>query len=131
MPSFSFDGKWIAYNSNESGIWQVYIAPFPAADQRRPISIKGGAQPRWKNDSSELYYLSSDGKMMAVDLKLDGEIEPGDPHVLFDTGLTVDPSNNQYEVTADGQRFVVLKPLADAASIPFTIVTDWTARLKK
>ena len=131
MPSFSYNGKWLAYNSDESGIWQVYVAPFPAADQRRQVSIKGGAQPRWKSDGKELYYLSLDGKMMAVDLELDGKIESGTPHELFNTGLTVDPTNNQYEVTADGRRFLVLKRLTETASIPITVVVDWTALLKK
>jgi serine/threonine protein kinase len=130
MPSFSYDVKWLAYNSDESGIPQVYVTSFPATDQRRQVSISGGAQPRWKDDGKELYYLSLDGKMTAVDIGSNAGIEAGKPHILFDTGLIVDPTNNQYEVTADGRRFLVLKPLGKAASIPITVVVDWTALLR-
>jgi eukaryotic-like serine/threonine-protein kinase len=130
-PHFSFDGKWLAYDSNESGAWQVYVVPFPKADQLIPISTNGGAQPRWRGDGKELYYLSLYGKMMAVDIRGDGKIEPGAPRELFDSGLNVDPQDDQYAVTRDGQRFLLLKPLSENASIPITVVLNWTSLLKK
>jgi eukaryotic-like serine/threonine-protein kinase len=131
MPRFSYDGKWLAYDSNESGTWQVYVVSFPAADQKFQISTSGGAQPRWRRDGKELYHLARDGKMMAVDIEGDAGIKPGIPHMLFNTELDVDPVNDQYAVTADGRRFLLLKPLAESASTPITIVLNWTSLLKK
>lgn len=128
---FSFDGKWFAYNSNESGTWQVYVDSFPAADKKRQISTNGSAQARWRSDGKELYYLALDGKMMAVDVRGGTKIVPGIPRELFNTGLNVDPVNDQYAVTPDGQRFLLLKPLTEAASTPITVVLNWTALLKK
>ena len=130
-PHFSFDGKWLAYESLESGTWQIYVIPFPAADQKRQISTNGGAQPRWRQDGKELYYLSPDGKMMAVDIKADTRIESGIPRMLFDTELNVAPTLDQYAVTADGQRFLLLKPAVVSSTSPFTVILNWPALLKK
>ena len=129
--SFSFDGKWIAYGSNESGTWQIYIKSFPALDQKCQISTNGGAQPRWRRDAKQLYYLSLDGKLMAVDIKTDSKIEAGIPNELFDTGLIVGPYDGQYDVTSDGQRFLFLKPLAETALIPITVVLNWTSLINR
>jgi eukaryotic-like serine/threonine-protein kinase len=131
MPNFSFDGKWIAYNSNETGTWQVYVVPFPLADQKFPISTNSGVQPRWRGDGKELYYLTLDGKMMAVEVEGNGKIKAGIPHILFSTGLVVDPANNQYAVASDGQRFLILKPVSEATATPITVVLNWTSLLKK
>jgi len=128
---FSFDGKWIAYGSNESGTWQIYAKSFPALDQKHQISTNGGAQPRWRSDGQELYYLSLDGKMMAVDIKADSKIESGIPVELFNTGLIVGPYDGQYDVTSDGQRFLILNPLAETALIPITVVLNWTSLLEQ
>ena len=72
-----------------------------------------------------------DGKMMAVDISGNAELETGRPQVLFDTGLVVDPTNDQYDVTADGERFLVLKPLPEAESSPITVVLNWVSLLEK
>ena len=72
------------------------MVSFPSADQKRQISSNGGAQPRWRKDTRELYYLSLDGKMMAVDINAGARIESGSPRLLFDTRLSVDPVNDQY-----------------------------------
>ncbi len=85
MPNFSYDGKWVAYGSEESGNWQVYVVSFPASDQKNQISTSGGAQPHWRRDGKELYYLALDGKMMAVGIKADAKIEPGIPRRAIST----------------------------------------------
>jgi Tol biopolymer transport system component len=133
MPRFSYDGKRLAYDSNESGTWHVYIDAFPAGGQKRQISTTGagGVQPHWRQDGRELYYLALDGKMMAVDISGDSKLEPGIARPLFDTELNVDPVNDQYSVTPDGGRFLILKPLSEAASTPITVVLNWTSLLKK
>jgi len=130
-PHFSFDGKWLAYDSNESGTWQIYVVSFPAADRKRQISTKGGAAPRWRSDGRELYYLALDGTLMAVDMKAGAEIEPGAPRALFGTGLAVVGNSDQYDATADGKRFLVLKPVSDTAPAPITVVLNWTALLNE
>jgi Tol biopolymer transport system component/tRNA A-37 threonylcarbamoyl transferase component Bud32 len=129
-PHFSFDAKWLAYNSAESGTSQVYVISFPARDQKRQISDTGGAQPRWNRDGTELYYVSLDGKMMAVNIKTGAKLDSGIPHVLFDTGISVETTRDQYAVTADGQRFLVLKPLSGAVQQPLTVIVNWTHLLK-
>jgi hypothetical protein len=128
---FSFDGKWLAYNSNESGRFQVYVLSFPALDQKRQISANGGSQPQWRRDGKELYYLAPDGKLMAVNMTAGAEIDSGTPRELFDTELTLSPLQDQYRATPDGQRFLVLKPISEATPTPITVVVNWTARLKK
>jgi len=127
----SSDGKWLAYNSNESGVWQVYVVSFPMADQKIQISTNGGAQPRWRSDGKELFYHALDGKLMAADIKVGTKMESSVPHVLFDTGLVVDPTRDQYAVTSDGQQFLLLKPVTEATPTPITAVVNWTASIRK
>jgi len=122
--SISPDVKWLAYDSNESGTWNVYITSFPEADQRYMISTNGGISPRWRGDGKEIYYLSLDGEIMAFDFKTDQNIETGKPRILFDTDLDVLPKEDQYAVTRDGQRFLILKPLTDTAYIPITVTIN-------
>jgi eukaryotic-like serine/threonine-protein kinase len=128
---FSDDGKWVAYQSDETGRWEIYVIPFPPTDRKYRISTNGGVQPRWRQDGKELYYLGLDGKLIAVDLKIDAEVNPATPHALFNTELSVNPFAIQYAVTGDGQRFLLLKPLAEATSTPITIILNWTSLLKK
>jgi Tol biopolymer transport system component len=130
-PHFSFDGKWLAYDSSESDTWEVYVASFPEADQKVQISTNGGVQPRWREDSKELYYLSLDGKMMAVGIKGGTKIERDAPRILFDTGLDVRPLEDQYDVTHDGQRFLILNPVMETSLTPITITLKWPLLLKE
>jgi Tol biopolymer transport system component len=129
-PHFSFDGKWLAYDSNESGTWQVYVVSFPALDQRCQVSASGGGQPRWRRDGKELYYLAADGKLMAVNITAGLKIDCGQPQELFDTGLRMNPAADQYAVAADGQRFLVLKP-QEVVPTPLTVVLNWDADIQK
>jgi len=129
-PHFSFDGKWLAYDSNESGTWQVYVVSFPALDQRCQVSASGGGQPRWRRDGKELYYLAADGKLMAVNITAGLKIDCGPPQILFDTGLRMNPVLDQYAVAPDGQRFLVLKP-QEVVPTPLTVVLNWDADIQK
>jgi eukaryotic-like serine/threonine-protein kinase len=128
-PRFSFDGKWLAYNSNESGTPQVYVVAFPAVDQKRQISTAGGVQPRWRRDDRELYYLAPDGAMMAVEFR--PTIQSAVPHRLFDTGLSPDQARDQYAVSPDGQRFLIQLAVQDGSVLPVTLLMNWTTALKK
>ena len=131
-PHFSFDGKWLAYTSDESGRYEVYVISFPEADQKRQISTTGGSQPRWRQDGKELYYFATDGKMMAVPMTVSSAagISSGVPQALFDTEVPFVANRDQYAVTADGKRFLILKPLSDAAPTPLTVVLNWSPTLR-
>lgn len=120
-PQFSYDGKWLAYTSNESGgTFEVYVISFPAGDQKLRISaIGGGGQPRWRKDGKELYYRAPDAAVMAVDIKPGPRIEAGIPHRLFGTfssPTSQDPVRHQWDVTADGQRFLLRYPQGSGAA---------------
>jgi Tol biopolymer transport system component len=128
-PQFSFDGKWLAYNSNESGTAQVYVVTFPAIDQKRQLSTAGGVQPRWRRDDRELYYLAPDGAMMAVEFS--PTVESAAPRPLFNTGLDADPFRDQYAVSPDGERFLIQLPAREGTEMPVTVVMNWTAALRK
>jgi Tol biopolymer transport system component len=81
---FSPDGRWIAYQSADQGRFEVYVQTFPASGGKWQISTNGGQQPWWRSDGKELYYLSADGKLMAVEVKPGGSFEASAPRALFD-----------------------------------------------
>jgi hypothetical protein len=92
----------------------------------------GGVTPHDERDAKELYYLSPDGKLIAVEITPGARIESGIPRELFDAGLGAEEQQGgQYAVTPDGQRFLLLKPLTEAAPMPITVVLNWTASLRK
>ena len=113
----SVDGRWVAFNSDESGQWEVYVATFPAFTSKKQVSSGGGAQPQWRDDGRELFYLAPDGSMMSV--RLDGK--DNTPVRLFPTNIAPDLSLPQYAVTADGQRFLGLEPVAGVPSFTFLL----------
>ena len=125
---FSPDGKWIAYTSNESGAHEVYVRRYPERDAKWRVSTGGGAQPRWRGDGAELFYLAPDGALMAADVKRNGVgLETGRPEMLFNTGIRgmfVD-RRNHYVVTKDGQRFLVNQMGEDDTTAPITVFTNW------
>jgi serine/threonine protein kinase/Tol biopolymer transport system component len=128
-PHVSPDGLWIAYDSNDSGRWEVYVAAFPTFTERRQISVAGGGQPLWRKDVRELFYLSLDGKLMALDVKSGATLETGSPRVLFQTPVHVAPHLDQYCVTADGRRFIVAESLP--GDTPISVVVNWPALLQR
>ena len=129
---FSPNGRWVAYMSNELGRNEVYIRPFPVAAGKWQISIGGGEQPRWRRDGKELFYLSGDHKLMAVEVGTDSPtFSHSGPVALFVTRVGgIDTPGDYYAVTADGQRFLLNNLVAEAAYTPITIVQNWTADLK-
>jgi eukaryotic-like serine/threonine-protein kinase len=127
---FSPDSRWIAYTSDESGTPEVYIRRFPIAGGKSQISTRGGAQPRWRRDGKELFYLALDGTLMAVSVAVRAEgIETSAPRELFKTGITGSflERRNHYVVTRDGQRFLVNVSAEDENSAPITVVMNWEA----
>jgi Tol biopolymer transport system component len=117
------DGQWVAFDADESGRWEVYVAAFPTFTSKRQVSNGGGVQPQWRRDGRELFYLGPDGSMMSVRLDTDTELVPSAPARLFPTGIEPDPETPQYAVTADGQRFLGLEPVGETAN--FTFLLNW------
>ena len=123
-PHFSPDGKFLAYNSNESGRQEIYVQPFPPTGKKWIVSTGGGVQPRWGKDGRELFYLAPNGEMMAVKLDVSSAIPQGASEPLFETGLfVIDDNRDQYDVTADG-RFLVLKPVGARLPGSITVVVN-------
>ena len=129
-PQVSADGRWVAYNSLESGRWEVYVAAFPAFTEKRQVSVSGGCQPMWRKDGRELFYRTLEGKMMVVEVKSAAAIQTGAPSFLFQTPGRVNPIQGEYCVTGDGKRFIFREPVGENAT-PITVVLNWSAGLRR
>jgi len=124
------DGKWMAYDSDESGEIKVYVRPFSATGGVWQISASGGEQPVWRHDGKELFYVSSEKKLMAVPVEANSpNFRAGAPQELFQMHSVSRPWAKQYAVTADGQRFLVNTLVEDAAPSRITVVVNWAAGL--
>lgn len=128
---FAPDGRWISYFSAVSGRSEIYLQPFPGPGERVTVSSSGGVQAKWRADGKELFYLTPEGTMMSVEVRPGARLDLGTPRPLFTTRLRPNSSLDQYVVTADGQRFIVMEPPADAPPDAMTIVTNWTTLLKQ
>jgi hypothetical protein len=129
---WSPDGRWLAYTSNESGTWDVYVQPFPALDRKWRISPDGGSQPKWRADGKELYYVGPDQRLMAVPVTADAEFRAGVPAALFQLRMLPFPPTQprqQYAASGSGERFLVNSFVEPAVPSPVTIVLNWTAAL--
>ena len=122
------DSRWIAYNTDESGRDEVYVASFPKFENRRQISNSGGAIPRWRGDMREMYYMRLDGTLMAVEVRNGEALQTGSPQPLFQTDVPVSSVLDQYDVTADGQRFLIIENEEGAASPPIHVAVNWLTR---
>jgi len=130
---FSPDTKWVAYSSNETGNWEIYVSPFPSGTSKWQVS-RGGGEPRWRRDGKELFYLSAEGKMMAVPVRLGTSFEAGSPLVLFQTHLRQPISAQDvfsYDVTGDGQKFLVNTKVDEPNAAPLSIILNWAAEMEK
>ena len=128
---FSPDGKWIAYQSNESGRVEIYVQPFPGPGNKWPISTNGGSQVRWRRDGKELFYVALDGRLMAVPIRVASNAQApdiGEPVTLFAPALggAVQQADyrHQYMVSSDGQRFLVAT-VSEEANSPITVILNW------
>jgi Tol biopolymer transport system component len=125
-PRFSPDGRWIAYESDESGTPEVYVALTESAGGKKRLSPAGGRQPRWRGDGKELDYVASDGSLMAVPVTLGLRLEAGPPVALF----RVETDVENYDVTPDGNRFLVSTRLEKLPESPLRVILNWAAALK-
>jgi Tol biopolymer transport system component len=128
------DGKWVAYASNESGDWEVYVTTFPAATGKWQVSRGGGTEPRWRGDGKELFYIGPKSMLTAVTVDTRDSFSSGNPTPLFRTQIRAQVSSTDqfsYDVTKDGQRFLVNKYAKPAQVAPLHIILNATAGLAK
>jgi len=129
LGTFSPDGRWIAYTSNETGQPNVYVQPFLRAGGKYRISPNGGRNPHWRADGKELFYLAADGAMTVVTIDLTDAVAAGLPTTLFPAGAV--SANQAFSVTKDGKRFLVSTRPQDAAATPLTVIVNWASTLQK
>jgi Tol biopolymer transport system component len=125
---FSPDGRWMAYVSDESKSFQVYVRSFPPSAGKWQVSVGGGTEPRWRRDGKELYFIAPDKKVMAVAVKLGATLETGAPKELFVSRISSFSSSvlgYNYAVSGDGQRFLINSSVAEARQDPITVVVNW------
>jgi Tol biopolymer transport system component len=130
---FSPDGKWVAYASNESGTFEVYVRPFPfTTGSKHAVSTDGGYSPRWRRDGKELFYLSPDRRLMSVDVLASNPLRLGTPQPLFELPVQTPGrafSESPFDVSADGTRFLVDRVIRTTDQ-PLTVVLNWTSGLR-
>jgi serine/threonine protein kinase/Tol biopolymer transport system component len=139
---FSPDGHWVAYDSNESGNYEIYVRSFAMnsagtaveAGSKWQISKGYGDQPCWRGDGRELYYRAQDGEVMAVEIVTNPKFKPGKPQPLGFTPPTSSTAGYLWDATADGHRFLVAAPKTvptSNAGEPYTVILNWQASLKE
>jgi serine/threonine-protein kinase len=132
---FSPDGRWMAYQSNESGQFEIYVRPFPNVNEGRwPISIGGGTRPLWGPGGRELFYLGPGGRLMVVPVQTTPNFTAGTAEILFERSYYAGGagiSGRTYDISPDGQRFLMIKE-SDDTSTPqsMTVVLNWFEELK-
>jgi Tol biopolymer transport system component len=140
-PVFSPDGRWIAYSSTESGTQEVYVQSFPGPGEKARISANGGTSPAWARDGRELFYQRRDSgtQMMAVDIDTRKGFNAGKPHLLFEGRFSINNPMRGYDVTPDGEHFVLIRPYSTEAARPaqpppptqMHVIFNWTEELKR
>jgi eukaryotic-like serine/threonine-protein kinase len=127
---FSPNGNWLAYMSNETGRYEVYVIPFPGQGGKYQVSTGGGGDPQWRGDSRELFFLGSTDTLMAVDVRQKGDaLELGTPREILKTSMVSGPTG-PFVPTVDGKKFLVNEIGEQKGVVPVTLVTNWTADLR-
>jgi eukaryotic-like serine/threonine-protein kinase len=128
FPKFSPDGRWVAYESDDSQQFEVYVAPFKGPGGTRQISVGGGLYPRWRADSKEIFYVGANGKLMAAEVSTKG----GSVDVAAIRPLNIPVVTGRvylYDVSADGQRFLAAAAPEQKSSAAVNVVQNWPALL--
>jgi len=133
---FSPDGRWLAYMSNETGRDEIYLIPFSITGPggKRQVSIGGGAEPVWAPDGQDLFYRDGD-EMMAVAIETEPELSVGTPRLLFEGRflpvLSGDDPGGSYDISPDGQRFLMIQREEDVVPTEIIVVLNWFEELKR
>jgi Tol biopolymer transport system component len=128
MPTFSPDGRWIAYVSNDAGNPEVYVRAYPGPKARWQVSRDGGDEPVWNRNGRELFFRHGDD-MMAVEVNPETAFTAGTPYRLFTGQFTPGGDRANFDAMPDGQHFVIVKPTDAGLPPQITITLNWTATL--
>jgi eukaryotic-like serine/threonine-protein kinase len=131
-PELSPDGRWLAYQSNESGQFEIYVRPFPRVDEGRwQVSTGGGAQPLWERSGRALYYIA-DGVMMRVPVEAGATFSYGNPVRTINVAeYLLDPVGRPYDISPDGRRFLMIRNDTMSGAATINVVLNWTEELKR
>ncbi|MFL6450230.1 MAG: TolB family protein [Bryobacteraceae bacterium] len=125
------DGAWLAYESDESGEFEIYVMSFRSRERKMQISLSGGICPRWRRDGRELFYATPNGQLMAVEVAVrNGSVEVGRTQKLFDGLITLRTLGATYDVTSDGHKFLVIEGGRPSGGL-LKLIQNWTAILRK
>ena len=127
-PAISPDGRWLVYHSNESGRNEVFVQPLADDGGRQQISIDGGTLGRWTRNGREIVFQAPDGRLMAAEVTLEPTFSAGIPEGLFDLENYGWP---WYDVTPDGNRFLVNQPIEQPGIESLTLVLNWASELER
>jgi hypothetical protein len=130
--TMSPNGRWVAYVSDESGRYEVYVQSFPGGGGKRQVSTGGATAPRWRRDGQELFYYATDGKLMAAPVQSGENFAASAAAPLFEFRAgNANAFFAPYAVTGDGQRFLLNATVETEMSAPLTVVFNWTADIKR
>jgi Tol biopolymer transport system component len=130
FPAFSPDGRWLAYQSNESGRTEIYVQEYPGPGAKQQVSIEGGTEPVWARSGRELFYRNGD-KMMAVEIRTSPAFQAAKPHLLFEGEYEHFRNELSFDVTPDGQRFLMVKTPPEFAPRQINVVLNWFDELRR
>ena len=130
LPVFSPDSRYIAYMSNETGRFEIYVQQFPGPGGKWQVSANGGLEPHWSADGKTMYFRSPDSKIMTVSVDAGANFEAGVPQPLFSAPLLPGQRRNDFVVTKDGQKFLILAPVGKESLAPMILILHWPSALK-
>jgi eukaryotic-like serine/threonine-protein kinase len=130
-PILSPDGKWLAYDSDESGRREVYVRRFPVTEEKWQVSTRGGIWPYWRKDGKEIYYVGLDAVLMSVPVTTKSGLSLAAPERLFQTRLNITTVPRQYIATHDGQRFLMIYPTQDPSATPLNVLLNWQSPARR
>jgi len=131
QPRLSPDGRWLAYVSDESGRFEVYVRRFPVTEEKWQVSTRGGIWPYWRGDGKEIYYVGLDAVLIAAPVSAGQTFSVGAPESLFRTRLRTWTVARQYAASRDGQRFLMIYPTQDPAASPMNVLLNWQTAARR
>jgi dipeptidyl aminopeptidase/acylaminoacyl peptidase len=131
MPVFSPDGHYMAYVSNETGRFEIYVRRFPGPSGKWQVSAEGGIDPQWSADGRTIYFRSLNSKLMAAPVTPGAGFQAGVPKALFTAEFTAGTGVDQYQVSRDGKKILLITPTERQKTSPITVILHWDKGIKR